>query len=373
MDHDSTDWSKGLDGIPWSSLRHAYGSAADVPQVLRDCSSSDPGLANEAVDSLFGSIWHQGTVYEATPHAVPFLVRLAQRPETHQRFMLLALLESIANGSRYQSHTDPELVAAGERHVLLSRSAVERHLDDFIALIADRDAEVRRQIPGLMVRIESGREWLAKHAIATAASERDACAAAHWLLALALSDSEPAAAAALKSATLLADPVVELGAATLILFCGEPPEWDAAAQTMMMPFGSAASDAMLAPSQADPLTTLYASGFMGLSGREEHVAAVLERLPRQQQQVFITHLCRHLPGLDDISSSMVADTCLSLVFDPAALPASVEALSEEQRVILRQLDRFKNGCHAGRDLEILHRLQQSGVLAGLGIASRARW
>lgn len=373
MNYDSTGWTEGLDAIPWSELHHAYGSATDVADILRDCASTDSVIVDEAVSSLFSNIWHQGTVYEATPYAVPFLVRLVQRPETHQRFMLMALLESIANGSRYQSHTDPELVAAGERHVLLSRLAVERHLDDFIALAADRDVEVRRQVPPLLARLMAGREWLAKHAIATAASERDACAAAHWLLALAFSHPEPTAAAALKSTTLPADPAVQIGAATLILFCGEPPEWDAAAQTMMMPFGSAASDAMLASSQADPLTTLYAGGFMGMSGREEHVAAVLERLPRPQQQILITHLCRHLPGLDDISSSMVADTCLSLVFDPAALPASVDAISEEQRVILWQLDRFKNVCHTGRDLEILHGLQDSGVLAGLGIASRARW
>jgi hypothetical protein len=368
-----TDWSEGLDDIPWPELRHAYGSAADVPEVLRDCSSSEPDVVEEAIDSLFGNIWHQGTVYQATAHAVPFLVRLVQRPETHQRFMLVALLESIANGSRYQSHTDPELIAAGERDVLLSRSAVERHLDDFIALAADGDAEVRRQIPPLIARIEAGREWLARHAIAAAASERDACVAAHWLLALAFSHPEPGAAAELKSTTLPEDPAVQLGAATLTLFCGGPSEWNAAAQTMMMPFMSTASETMSMPSQGDPLTTLYASGFMGLSGREEHVSAALERLPLLQRQVLITHLCRHLPGLDVISSSMVADTCLSLAFDPADLPASVDALSEEQRVILRQLDRCKNVGYSGRDLEVLQGLQESGVLAGLGIAPRAHW
>ena len=67
----------GLAEIPWRDLSHAYGSAEDVPGLLRAIASGDAETASNAVHELFGNIWHQGTVYEATEYAVPFLARMA--------------------------------------------------------------------------------------------------------------------------------------------------------------------------------------------------------------------------------------------------------------------------------------------------------
>lgn len=67
----------GLDNVPWESLRHAYGQADDIPNLLRDIANGDAEVAAGAVDELYGSIWHQGTIYDATPHAVPFLATMA--------------------------------------------------------------------------------------------------------------------------------------------------------------------------------------------------------------------------------------------------------------------------------------------------------
>jgi hypothetical protein len=66
----------GVDDVPWGDLRHAYGAAGDVPALLRALGSGR-GEAEEAVDGLFGSLCHQGTVYSATPYAVLFLARIA--------------------------------------------------------------------------------------------------------------------------------------------------------------------------------------------------------------------------------------------------------------------------------------------------------
>jgi hypothetical protein len=67
----------GLAGVPWRDLSHAYGSAEDVPGLLRAIASGDAVAAGNAVRELFGKICHQGTVYEATEYAVPFLARMA--------------------------------------------------------------------------------------------------------------------------------------------------------------------------------------------------------------------------------------------------------------------------------------------------------
>jgi hypothetical protein len=89
----------GLDGIDWHSLGHAYGPADDVPGQLRSLLSSDPDEREEAVCHLFGNIWHQGTIYEATIFAIPFLIELLANPETLERQSIACLLSAIATGT----------------------------------------------------------------------------------------------------------------------------------------------------------------------------------------------------------------------------------------------------------------------------------
>ncbi|WP_153449695.1 hypothetical protein [Streptomyces smaragdinus] len=74
---DSTRALDGLDQRPWPGLEHAYGTAEDVPDLLRALTGEDEEEAEEALEELWSSIVHQGTVYPATVEAVPFLARLA--------------------------------------------------------------------------------------------------------------------------------------------------------------------------------------------------------------------------------------------------------------------------------------------------------
>jgi hypothetical protein len=89
----------GLDRVEWRKLTHAYGSATDVPQLLRDLASKDSGKREAALSDLFGNIWHQGTVYEATANAVPFLVELAADSNVAGRADVLGLIGAIAESS----------------------------------------------------------------------------------------------------------------------------------------------------------------------------------------------------------------------------------------------------------------------------------
>lgn len=66
-----------LDAQPWAELEHAYGSAEDVPGQLRALASADEEEAGEALGELYGCILHQGSVYEASARAVPYLAGLA--------------------------------------------------------------------------------------------------------------------------------------------------------------------------------------------------------------------------------------------------------------------------------------------------------
>ena len=56
---------QGLDEVPWAALEHAYGSAADVPALFRRL-DHDPKGRSEALNTLYGNVFHQGTRYR--PH-----------------------------------------------------------------------------------------------------------------------------------------------------------------------------------------------------------------------------------------------------------------------------------------------------------------
>ncbi|MET7751146.1 hypothetical protein [Micromonospora sp. NPDC005367] len=87
-----------LDGIDWASLTHAYGSAEDVPGLIRDLRSSDAEVRSAAMYELYGNIYHQGTRYEATAYAVPFLLELLADPTTPARHEIIQLLSCLAVG-----------------------------------------------------------------------------------------------------------------------------------------------------------------------------------------------------------------------------------------------------------------------------------
>ena len=56
----------GIDEVPWQELHHAYGAADDVPPLLRAILSNEYDHGDFALQLLFGNIWHQRTVYQAT-------------------------------------------------------------------------------------------------------------------------------------------------------------------------------------------------------------------------------------------------------------------------------------------------------------------
>ena len=89
---------ENLDRIRWRKARHAYGSAADVPALLRGLASPDENVRYEALSRLHGNIHHQGNRYEASALAVPFLFELVLDPATPDREDLVFFLVSLAFG-----------------------------------------------------------------------------------------------------------------------------------------------------------------------------------------------------------------------------------------------------------------------------------
>ncbi|MEU6787320.1 hypothetical protein ABZ912_49725 [Nonomuraea angiospora] len=93
------DLFAGLDEIGWGRMRHAYGSAAEVPGLLRDLIDPDPAVRESALDGIYGAVHHQGDVYPCTVAAIPFLVRIAERPDLPGRAGVVELLAGVGSAA----------------------------------------------------------------------------------------------------------------------------------------------------------------------------------------------------------------------------------------------------------------------------------
>jgi tetratricopeptide (TPR) repeat protein len=87
-----------LDEVPWDTLEHAYGTAEDVPGLLRRLLSPHPKVRAEAQHALYGNIFHQGTRYPATPYVIPFLIEMCAEPSVPERFWILSYWGSLITG-----------------------------------------------------------------------------------------------------------------------------------------------------------------------------------------------------------------------------------------------------------------------------------
>ncbi|MDK9496164.1 hypothetical protein QEZ40_000506 [Streptomyces katrae] len=120
----------GLDAHPWATVNHAYGPAEDLPDLLRAFAEGGED-AEEALEELYSSIVHQGTVYAASVDAVPYLARIAA--SGRQTVDALRLLGCLAE-SEDEHDVEPGAV----------RAAVTAQLPLLIPLLADEDAAVRQ-------------------------------------------------------------------------------------------------------------------------------------------------------------------------------------------------------------------------------------
>ncbi|MEU0408245.1 HEAT repeat domain-containing protein [Streptomyces griseorubiginosus] len=130
----------GIDEVDWASLRHAYGSAEDVPALLRGLASTDRVERETALDGIYGAVHHQGDVYDSTLACVPFLLALVASGEVADRAGIVELLVSIGTAD----------VEAG----LSARAGVgvRAGAEVFVRLAGDADPSVRRAAAAALVR-----------------------------------------------------------------------------------------------------------------------------------------------------------------------------------------------------------------------------
>ena len=89
-----------LDSPGWDQLRHCYGSASNIPDLLRQLAANpQPTKGDDGPwESLWSALCHQGDIYTASYAAVPHIVQIALNAKgpVHFSFFLLPACVEIA-------------------------------------------------------------------------------------------------------------------------------------------------------------------------------------------------------------------------------------------------------------------------------------
>jgi hypothetical protein len=164
------DFDARLSAIDWSRLKHAYGSAAEVPAKIRQLISPDEDERSDAQNEfLYASLWHQGTVYEATGPAVPFLVELLEDPSVPNREPIAIALGLMAQGTSYHEvHADyvgskPKLIARERQWVRAARSAIRDGVPVYLALLPNVKPPLRAALLFVLVHFPEDAAAIERH------------------------------------------------------------------------------------------------------------------------------------------------------------------------------------------------------------------
>jgi hypothetical protein len=347
-----------IDDVPWSEIQHCYGPADDVPGLIRQLASSDSEMRREALSELSGNILHQGTVFEATSYAVPFLIELLQEPSVADKHWLLVLLADLATGSSYwdvhqhlsifkdsqddhMSEIETELgwVKAAHDGVLAGRTA-------YLQLLEDGDEKVRMAAAFLLGTFPEAAEENFEALRAVYAAEQNENVRAAQVLAIgSLVFSEERIVRFLEEVLTSSEARAVQVAAALGL------AW-------------ASSRFPLTPEAESSAVTVLSE----IAEYPGEVAKVFNELPGQEAEV-VTDCCgalsvlvgqRHTasqssedPGVTRVLSSMIAglqrvppyqtwdivDSLLSIVFGGRPMPesATLPTLAPQQRMVLEAI------------------------------------
>jgi hypothetical protein len=90
-----------LDQVEWDKLNDAYGPAGAIPGRIRMLASPKKSKRERALEDLSYTIYHQGTIYDSSVAAVPFLLEIVASAEVEDRTPALELLQALSTGCSY--------------------------------------------------------------------------------------------------------------------------------------------------------------------------------------------------------------------------------------------------------------------------------
>ncbi len=150
-----------IDSLPWSEVAHAYGVATDAPRKLRCLISADVDEREEAVNGfLYSSIFHQYTLYSATPFVMQSVIKLLEWRDLPNQ----AGSTCVGSIAYELIHFIRMCAECGQRSVdgVLHPSAptiedvARSGLDTYRKYATHEEADVRAEADALLTWVESG-------------------------------------------------------------------------------------------------------------------------------------------------------------------------------------------------------------------------
>ena len=215
-----------LEQIDWYALGHAYGDASDVPKLIRALTSPDKDVRVQGFSDLFGSVRHQGDVYDSTPVVVPFLIELLDEPSVPAKVELA--MHACYYAPDYGSWS-PYFEAepyTGSEYTQQTRRAFEEGLPVYLRLLNHPDGPVRGWAARLLTLCFDRRDTVAQVLRERIPAEPDAEVRTVWVLQLATLNRPADAEFFGQLAGADGDPVVRFAAALgwALVRPGGPPE-----------------------------------------------------------------------------------------------------------------------------------------------------
>lgn len=331
-----------LDSVPWETLGHAYGPATDVPALIRQLASHDPKERESALWHLHGNIWHQGTVYEATVHTVPFFLELLQAPTVAEKAGILHLLAHLSAGHSYLDvHQDtffyddkrdtPEFQAEMEVElgwVRAAHEAVRAGTPTYLSLLEEPDSVTRAAAAYLLAYFSEDGLRLSRALLPHLTREYNIYVRASLLLALGvLSRGNPEHFPLLEAALEEDAPLITLAAAmSLARLRGEQMPL-AAIQNLV--------DAVVCPSEL--LKQQYAQLPWADSDLVADAGTFLVQLGPQRAAPALRALLAALDQVDAYSAIRITELLLYVAFSHNPAPPTAQGLSDIQRTVLRTI------------------------------------
>jgi hypothetical protein len=183
---------EALDTIDWSRFITCYGHSEEIPVALRNLTSDDATIRSEAFGTLHMELTHQGTIYEASMHVVPFLLELLTMPHVQDKRALVVLLahlgsqgenfqdlatrlllKDIAEGKSWRPPLPQESRDAYRMWNEKTHQAVREGLPLLLPWLADDDSIMRMKVAYLFTFFSEDTSWLTPPVVAQLKEEKD--------------------------------------------------------------------------------------------------------------------------------------------------------------------------------------------------------
>ena len=337
-----------LDTIDWPILKTAYGTADALPIALRNLAAPDEEVRVAAWYTVRSELEHQGTVYQASAYAAPFLVEwLAELPHEDKRD-LVTFLASLARGAGYKRQhlnlTDEQLkqdpifqqeMAEEIRWVELTHQAVRQGMDLYLAFLDDQDLELRMATTYLLASFKEDQVRLIPHLRFYLERETDERMIGCLLLSLGqlLPTTGDSPILLMPYLTASSTPLVRFCAAMALSFLLK----ETIPEEVVNVFFSAFTNPASLQAVYDELPTTWAGRAVDF-----HALEFLYWLTSSRHRDrIIGRLAELLPALDEVVALDVADRLLHAAFhwDEFGPPPEVarEDLNAEHRVVLHAI------------------------------------